>query len=115
MPNDIIEKVKSIVSSTTKKAVRLSNDAIDYTKIKLKISELKSKLDEKYAKIGLAVYEGKDDDDIEAICEEITSLRNEIYELTLKLAEFKNQKTCPVCSSVCEKDDEFCRKCGSAF
>ncbi len=115
MSNDIIEKVRSIVSSTTKKAVKFSNDAIDYTKIKLKISDLKSTLDEKYAKIGLAVYEGKDDDEIETICDEITALRDDIEELKLKLSEFKNQKTCPVCNSVCEKEDEFCRKCGSAF
>ena len=115
MNNEVIEKVRKAVSKTARKAVKLSGDALDYTKIKLKIAELNSRLDEKYAKIGLAVYEGKDDDEIETICDEITSLRDDIDELTLKLAEFKNQKTCPVCNSVCEKEDEFCRKCGSAF
>jgi len=115
MRSDIIEKVKNAVSTTTRKAVKLSNEAIDYTKIKLKISDLKSQLDEKYAAIGLAVYEGNDEDKIDGICEEISSLRRDIEDLELKLSEYKNQKTCSSCGAVCEKEDEFCRKCGSEF
>ena len=115
MANEMFEKFKAIVSSTTKKAVKISGEAIDYTKIKLKITELKSKLDEKYAQIGLAVYEGTDTESIDDICDEITTIREEIDTLNAKLSDCKNQKTCPVCNTICEKNDEFCRKCGSEF
>jgi len=113
MRNEIIERIKLAVSSTTKKAVKISSDAIDYTKIKLKIAELNSKLDDKYAQIGLAVYEGSGEEDIEIICDEIKSLRDEIEDYKLKLSEFKNQKVCPDCQTVCDKDDIFCKGCGN--
>lgn len=115
MRSDIIEKVKNAVSETTRKAVKLSNEAIDYTKIKLRISDLKSQLDDKYAAIGMAVYEGSGEEEIDTICEEISSLRDEIEELNLRLSEYKNQKSCSECGTLCEKDDDFCRKCGKEF
>ena len=115
MNSDIIEKVKNAVTNTTRKAVKLSGEAIDYTKIKLKIADLNSKLDEKYAQIGLAVYESDEDVQIDAICEEITALRQEVEELKLRLSEYKNQKTCANCGSVCDSDDDFCKSCGSRF
>ena len=115
MRKDIIEKIKMAVSSGAKKAVKFSNDAIDYTKLKLKIAEINSKLDEKYAKIGLAVYEGCDDSGIETICDEIKQLREELCEYKVKLSEYKNQKVCPACDTVCETEDTFCRVCGEKF
>ncbi len=115
MRSDIIEKIKSTVSATTKKAVKLSGDAIDYTKIKFKIGEINSKLDEKYAAIGLAVYEDSDDGDIEAICAEIKELRDELDDYKLKLSEYKNNKFCPACGAVCDKEDVFCKECGEKF
>ena len=113
MRSDIVERIKTAVSSTTKKAVKISSDAIDFTKLKLKIAEVNSKLDDKYAQIGLAVYEGSDEADIEVICDDIKALRDEVEEYKLKLAEFKNQKTCPECQTVCDKDDVFCKGCGA--
>ncbi len=115
MNNEVIEKVRRAVSKTARKAVKLSGDALDYTKIKLKIAELNSKLDEKYAAIGLAVYEGNTSDEIDKICEEISSLREEINELKLKLSEYKNKKTCSVCGKTADKDASFCQYCGTEF
>lgn len=115
MSKDFFEKFKTVLSSTTQKAVRVSGEAIDYTKIKLKSAELKSRLDEKYAQIGLAVYEGNNNEKIDEICDEITALRQQLDELTDKLTDYKNKKTCSICGTVCEKNDEFCRKCGSEF
>ena len=115
MNNEIISKVKDAVSATTKKVVKLSGEALDYTKIRIKISDINSKLDEKYAAIGLAVYEGNEEAQIETLCEEISSLRSELSELKLKLDEFKNKKNCPVCSKSTDKDNPFCPHCGAEF
>ena len=115
MKNEVIDKIKAIVSSTTKKAVKFSNDAIDYTKLTFKISDIKSKLDDKYAAIGLAVYENASDENIEQICSEIKVLRDELDEYKIKLSEYKNQKTCPSCGVSCEAEDAFCKKCGERF
>ena len=112
MKNDVVEKIKGFVSNTTKKAVKFSGDAIDYTKLKLKIADIKSKLDDKYAEIGLAVYENQDDGNIEMICEDISKLRDELEEYKIKLAEYRNQKTCNSCGALCDTDDTFCKSCG---
>lgn len=115
MNNEIIGKVKDAVSATTKKVVKLSGEAFDYTKLRIRISEINSKLDEKYAAIGLAVYENNEDAQIETLCDEIAALRAELYELKLKLDEFKNKKSCPECGNSTDKENTFCPSCGSRF
>lgn len=115
MNNEIIAKVRDAVSATTKKVVKLSGEALDYTKIRIKISDINSRLDEKYAAIGLAVYEGSEEAQIETICDEIAALRTELAELKLKLDEFKNKKCCSVCSKSTDKDNTFCPHCGAEF
>ena len=115
MNKEIISKVKEAVSSTTKKVVKFSGEAIDYTKLKLKIAEINSKLDEKYAAIGLAVYEGNDEAEIELLCDAISSLREELENLKLKLDDYKNKKSCPVCGFATERDNPYCPSCGNKF
>ncbi|MBO5007434.1 MAG: hypothetical protein J6D26_01200 [Clostridia bacterium] len=115
MNKDIIEKVKNTVALTYRKAAKLSGEAIDYTKIKLKISELNAKLDDKYAQIGIAVYESDETADIDSICSEIADLKEQINDLNIKLCEFKNQKTCSLCGKNAEKDAEYCPGCGNKF
>lgn len=115
MNMEVIAKVKEAVSKTTKKVVKLSGEAIDYTKLRLKISEINSKLDEKYAQIGLAVYEDCSEDDIEPICEEISKLREELDDLKLKLSEYKGSKCCPSCGSSTDRENPYCPVCGTKF
>ena len=115
MNKDIIERVKKAVSKTTQTVVRISGEAIDNTKLKFKISEINSKLDEKYMAIGLAVYEDSDEAQIEDICEEINVLRQKKDELVLQLNEFKNVKVCSECGKTTEKDNQFCPACGKMF
>ncbi len=115
MNMEVITKVKEAVANTAKKVAKISGEAVDYTKLRLKISEINSKLDEKYAKIGLAVYEDCSEDDIEPICEEISKLREELDELKLKLNEYKNNKVCPGCGNATEKENPYCPICGTKF
>ena len=115
MNKDIIEKVKSFAGNTAKKAAKLSGDALDIAKLKLKIADINSKLDQKYAAIGLAVYEDSDSEDIEVICNEISELREELTHLKIKVAEYSGKKTCPECGNTAARDDEFCPKCGNKF
>lgn len=115
MNKDIIEKVKNAVTETARKAAKISGEAIDYTKIRLKIAEINSDLDDKYAQIGLAVYEGDEAADIEGICSEISELKEKLEDLNIKLGEFKNQKTCSACGKNADKDADYCPGCGNKF
>ncbi len=112
MNKEILEKIKKVVTSTTQKAVKFSGDAVDFTKLKIKIADVKSKLDDKYIQIGMAVYDEREESDIEAICQDIAMLRAQLEEYKTRLSEYKNQKICSSCGAMCELEDAFCKKCG---
>ena len=115
MNSDFINKVKVAVSKTTKTVAKLSGEAIDFTKLKLKVTELESALNEKYSAIGLAVYEEDEDTDIELLCDEITALKCELENVKLKLDDYRNKKECPECGKSTDKEDSFCPGCGFKF
>ena len=115
MKNEILEKIKKTVTLTTQKAVKISGDAVDFTKLKIKIADINSRLDDKYIQIGMAVYDNAENSDIEAICADIAMLREQLEEYKRKLSEYKNQKVCSSCGTVCELEDTFCKKCGEKF
>jgi predicted nucleic acid-binding Zn-ribbon protein len=78
--NDTKKAVKKAVQTT----IKVSSDAIDYSKCKLKISSLNAKIDDNYSKIGNFVYsqslsyDANNAEEIEKLCEEITSWKEEI-------------------------------------
>ncbi len=115
MRSDIIEKVRKAVSKTAKKAAKVSGDTIDYTKLKLKLYDIRDSLDENYAKIGRLVYDGEDSEEIEKTCTVITELRDEEAQIKEKIDALKNRKTCEVCGERVESDSEYCRSCGHKF
>ncbi len=115
MKNDIFEKVKKTISKAAKKAAKVSGDTIDYTKLKIKLSDIKDKLDECYAKIGRLVYDGEESDEIENVCNEITALREEEQTLKEKMDAFKNKKVCEECGEKVDVEAEYCSSCGHKF
>ena len=115
MSKEILERIRKVVASTTQKAVKFSGDAVDFTKLKIKIADTKAKLDDKYIQIGMAVYEDSENSNIEEICQDIAALREQLEEYKRKLSEYKNQKICSSCGTVCELEDTFCKKCGEKF
>ena len=110
-----ISKLKKGLKKTTQTVVRISGEALDYTKIKIKISDIESELDDRYMAIGLAIYEDSETTDVDAICAEITELREELAELKSQLNEFKCQKTCPECGKTTDKENPYCPSCGNKF
>ena len=89
---NLLKKVKRSARKFAKKTVQISNDAIDFSKCKIKIASLKGKIEDNYYKIGEAVYTQSLTDDevdstlIEELCDEISLWNEEIENLeqTLK-------------------------------
>ena len=90
------------------------------TKMKFKIGELKSQINEIYEEIGKKVYEShvkKEEisiqNDLEEQCTKIDVLSDEIESLSKQCLELKDKKQCPKCFKEIEKDAKFCPSCGA--
>lgn len=110
--------VKDLISKTAKDAVKVSNTAVEYTKLKFKLTETNHKINEKYLEIGKMVYattigEEVDSDDIENICSEISALLKEADEYDDAINKAANKKVCDNCGAVVSNSSIFCSKCGN--
>ena len=115
MKNDVIDKVKRIVGNSAKKAAKISGDALDYTKMKIKLYDLHDKMELKYAEIGRAVYSEDEDADVEAMCNEITDLRDAEAELQITMNSYLNKKECSACGGMVDAKSDYCPLCGNKF
>ncbi len=89
------------------------------TKIKFKIGELKTQINDIYEEIGKKVYEKhtREEDicikkDLEEQCTKIDVLSDEIDSLLKECLTLKDKKQCQKCYKEIEKDDKFCPNCG---
>ncbi|MCI8411342.1 MAG: zinc ribbon domain-containing protein [Clostridia bacterium] len=89
------------------------------TKLKLKMTELKSQINDIYEEIGKKVYEQhiREEDisiekDLEESCTKIDVLSDEIDSLLKQCLDLKDKKQCPNCYVEIEKEVKFCPNCG---
>lgn len=89
------------------------------TKIKFKIGELKTQINDIYEEIGKKVYEKhiREEEicikkDLEEQCTKIDVLSDEIDSLLKECLALKDKKQCQKCYKEIEKDDKFCPNCG---
>lgn len=90
------------------------------TKMKFRIGELKSQINDLYEEIGKTVYEShvkKEEisiqNDLEEQCTKIDVLSDEIESLLKQCLELKDKKQCQKCFKEIEKDAKFCPSCGA--
>lgn len=89
------------------------------TKLKLKMTELKSQINDIYEEIGKKVYEQhiREEDisiekNLEESCTKIDVLSDEIDSLLKQCLDLKDKKQCPNCYVEIEKEVKFCPNCG---
>ena len=90
------------------------------TKMKFRIGELKSQINDLYEEIGKKVYEShvkKEEisiqNDLEEQCTKIDVLSDEIESLLKQCLELKDKKQCQKCFKEIEKEAKFCPSCGA--
>ena len=89
------------------------------TKLKFKIGELKSQINDIYEEIGKKVYEKHVREekvsikkDLEEQCTKIDVMSDEIDSLLKQCLELKDKRQCPKCFNEIEKTDKYCPHCG---
>ncbi len=117
---DFFDKLTKKATETYKGAAEKTSKIAKETKLKMKISENKSKIDELYKEIGKKVYQKHVTNDNncvkDQIAEEIAkieNLSNEIEEFHNQILELSNAKTCVKCKETMDKEAKFCPKCGA--
>lgn len=112
--NKLTKKATETYKLTKDKTTQISGEL----KLRGKISELKSKIEEAYKEVGMIVYaEVKNGtevsrEDVSAKCDEIKAMEEEIEKLQVEILRVKNIKKCVNCGEELELGVRFCSKCG---
>lgn len=113
------ENIKKGLTKAAKKTKETSETMVEAAKLKYRLVEIKSDIEDNYMMIGKLVYESSEEDDISSrineLSDEITSLIEARDDMQEKLNELVNKKQCPKCDARMEKEFEFCPKCGHSF
>ena len=89
-------------------------------KLRLKIGDLKSQINDIYEEIGKKVYQNHVDKttidlekELEEDCERIDIISNEIEVKLKECLDLRDRKQCPKCFTEMPKDVKFCPECGA--
>lgn len=114
--NKLGKKASEACKVTADKTGKLAKEA----KLRMKMGELKSEINDIYEEIGKKVYENhvkeeKEDisNAIEEQCTKIDCLSDEIDSILKQCLELKDKRQCPNCYAEIEKNVKFCPKCGT--
>lgn len=109
------KKASEAYKVTADKTGKIAKEA----KIRLKMGELKSQINEMYEEIGKKVYQNhvnKDtinlEKELEEECTRIDLLSAEIEAKLKECLELRDKKQCPKCFTEMDKGVKFCPECG---
>lgn len=113
--NKLGKKASEAYKVTADKTGKIAKEA----KLRMKMGELKSEINDIYEEIGKKVYENhvreeKEDiaNDLEEKCTKIDCLSDEIESLLKECLEIKDKKQCQKCYAEIDKNVKFCPQCG---
>jgi len=116
---DFFNKLGNIANKTYKSASQKTGELAKEAKIKLKMNENKSKINDLYEEIGKIIYqkhihgeEVKIEEDVNAYCKQIDELSKEIEKYQEEVLALKNKRICENCYAEIELKSKYCPHCG---
>lgn len=116
---DFFNKLGNIASKTYKNASQKTGEIAKEAKIKMKMNENKSKINDLYEEIGKIVYqkhihgeEVKIEEDVNSYCSKIDELSKEIEKYQEEVLSLKNKRICENCYTEIELQAKYCQHCG---
>lgn len=116
---DFFNKLGNIASKTYKNASQKTGEIAKEAKIKMKMNENKSKINDLYEEIGKIVYqkhihgeEVKIEEDVNSYCSKIDELSKEIEKYQEEVLSLKNKRICENCYTEIELQAKYCPHCG---
>ena len=117
---DFFNKLTKKATETYKTAAEKTGKIATETKLKLKINENKSKINDIYTEIGKTVYQkyvlGQETDikgDLQKELDRLDELSNQIKEYEEEILKLSDMKQCINCKNKIDKDAKFCPSCGA--
>lgn len=112
--DDVISTGKNVVSAAGKK----TDEAVRFSKLKIKESQLNGDIKSKFEKLGALIYQmaksgEKDNEQFDAYIAEIDGCYDELADIEKQFDELRNEVTCPGCGAKCKDENSFCPKCGA--
>lgn len=116
---EFFDRLTKKASETYKGAAEKTGKIAKEAKLKMKISETKSKINEIYKEIGEKVYQKHISEgdvcvkkDLEDECARIDELAKQIEEYNNEILNLSDSKLCVNCKETISKEAKFCPKCG---
>lgn len=111
--DDVINTGKNVVSTAGKK----TDEAVRFSKLKIKESQINGDIKAKFEKLGSLIYSmeksgEKDNDAYNALVAELDACYASLKEIDEQLNELKNEVVCPKCGAKTKNDNAYCPKCG---
>ena len=117
---EFFDKITKKATETYKGAAEKTGKIAKEAKLKLKINDNKSKINELYQEIGKKVYQKHVANeelcikkDLEEECAKIDILSSEIETYHKEILNLSNVKVCVNCKEPMDKNAKFCPKCGT--
>jgi len=93
----VLETAKKLLTRTAKDAAKLSNEIAQQTKLKLKATEIKVNIDEKYTQLGelyygAIEYELDNGEKIGTVVDEIKALKEDLDNIEEEISKIKNSR-----------------------
>ena len=112
--DDVINTTKTAAATAGKK----TDEAVKFTKLKIKESQTTSDIKSHFEKLGEIAYEMKKNQSndaaaFEAEVEELDKLYEKLSEINNALDELRQEVTCPACGAKTKSENSFCPKCGA--
>ncbi len=112
--DDVISTGKNVVSAAGKK----TDEAVRFSKLKIKESQLNGDIKNKFEKLGALIYQmaksgEKDNEQFDAYISEIDACYDELANIEKQFDELRNEVTCPGCGAKCKDENTYCPKCGA--
>ncbi len=116
---DFFDKLGKKASEAYKVTADKTGKIAKEAKLKLRMNDLKSQINDIYKDIGKKVYEKhvREENidikkDLEEECTQIDVLSGEIENILEECRDLKDKKQCQSCHTEIEKDANFCPECG---
>jgi rRNA maturation endonuclease Nob1 len=112
--------LRDTITNAAKNAAKTSGDLLKSAKLNMNLSAAESSLKNMHYEIGKKVHEIYQSGDslgqwFDEKYSEILETENKISEIKELLDELKGVRKCPKCEKTCDRESEFCSKCGTQF
>lgn len=112
--DDLLYAVKDVADVATKK----TEEVVGISKLKLEICKVEREIQDLYSKIGQSTYQSrkdscKNEEYIDSLCDRVEDKLQYLNELKIEIADKKDKVICCNCNQQNEKENIYCKRCGS--